>query len=56
MTDTTSPTIETGVPASADVTTVEVSWRVTFSEDVQNVDETDFGIKRVNGVANFESR
>ena len=51
--DTTAPTIESGVPASADVTTVEVSWRVTFSEDVQNVDRTDFGIKRV-GVANFD--
>ena len=48
ITDSTAPTILTGVPASADVTTVEVSWRVTFSEDVQNVDETDFGIKRVN--------
>ena len=52
ITDSTAPTILTGVPASADVTTVEVSWRVTFSEDVQNVDETDFGIKRV-GEANF---
>ena len=51
--DTTAPTIESGVPASADVTTVEVSWRVTFSEDVQNVDRTDFGIKRVVA-ANFD--
>ena len=51
--DTTAPRPETGVPASADVTTDEVSWRVTFSEDVQNVDRTDFGIKRV-GVANFD--
>ena len=53
ITDSTAPTILSGVPASADVTTVEVSWRVTFSEDVQNVDKTDFGIKRVVA-ANFD--
>ena len=53
VSDTTAPRPETGVPASADVTTDEVSWRVTFSEDVQNVDRTDFGIKRV-GEGNFD--
>ena len=52
VSDTTAPTIDSGVPLNANVTSTSVQWRVTFSEDVQNVDETDFGIKRV-GVANF---
>ena len=44
--DTTAPTILTAVPASAAVTEPEVSWRVTFSEDVENVDTTDFAIRQ----------
>ena len=52
VSDTTAPTIDSGIPLSANVTSTSVQWRITFSEDVENVDETDFGIKRV-GVANF---
>ena len=40
--DTTAPTINSGVPLSANVTSTSVQWRVTFSEDVQNVDDYRF--------------
>ena len=33
-----------------------VSWRVTFNEDVKNVDATDFEVSNTSAMINLEER
>ena len=49
-TDTTPPTIQSInrlTPSTEFTTATTLTWRVTFSEDVQNVDVGDFGLRDV---------